>query len=103
MNKYKDWKMIDWIIAGFVIISFVEVPDWILEHNLYKLPTMVTVYDYPYNIPIIEAGIFLIYCFLLGVYWIKNKKINMVIHYCLLATIYITLAMLYVIAYNSGF
>lgn len=102
MSKYKDWKMIDWIIVGFVGISFIEIPDWILEHNLYKLSTTVTVYDYPYNIPIIVAGVFLIYCFLSGVYWIKNKKINMVVHYCLLATMYITLAMLYVIAYNSG-
>lgn len=102
MNKYKDWKIIDWIIIGFVGISFISVPDWILEHNLYNLPTMVTVYDYPYNIPIIIAGMFLIYCFLLVVYWIKNKKTNMVVHYCLLATMYIIFATIYIIAYNSG-
>ncbi|CEO20419.1 Uncharacterised protein [[Clostridium] sordellii] len=94
--------MIDRIIVGFVGISFTVVPDFILDHNLYEIPTMATIYDYPYNIPIIESDIFLIYCLLSGVYWIKNKKINMVIHYCLLATIYIILPMLYVIAYNSG-
>ena len=71
MSKYKDWKMIDWIIVGFVGISFIEIPE-----HLDILPTMVAVYDYPYNIPIIIAGVFLIYCFLSGVYWIKNKKIN---------------------------
>ena len=97
MSKYKDWKMIDWIIVGFVGISFIEIPE-----HLDILPTMVAVYDYPYNIPIIIAGLFLIYCFLSGVYWIKNKKINMVVHYCLLATMYITFVMLYVIAYESG-
>ncbi|CEP83772.1 hypothetical protein [Paraclostridium sordellii] len=102
MSKYKDWKMIDWIVLGFVGISFIVVPDFILDHNLYELPTMATVYDYPYNIPIIGSCIFLIYCLLSGVYWIKNKKINMVIHYCLLSTIYIILPMLYIIAYNSG-
>lgn len=102
MSKYKDWKMIDWIVLGFVGISFTVVPDFILDHNLYELPTMATVYDYPYNIPIIGSGIFLIYCLLSVVYWIKNKKINMVIHYCLLATIYIIIPMLYVIAHNSG-
>lgn len=102
MSKYKDWKMIDWIVLGFVGISFIVVPDFILDHNLYELPTMATVYDYPYNIPIIGSCIFLIYCLLSGVYWIKNKKINMAIHYCLLSTIYIILPMLYIIAYNSG-
>ena len=102
MSKYKDWKMMDWIVLGFVGISFIVVPDFILDHNLYELPTMATVYDYPYNIPIIGSCIFLIYCLLSGVYWIKNKKINMVIHYCLLATIYIIIPMLYVIAHNSG-
>lgn len=74
MSKYKDWKMTDWIALGFVGISFIVIPDFILDHNWYELPTMATVYDYPYNIPIIESGIFLIYCSLSGVYWIKNKK-----------------------------
>ena len=97
MSKYKDWKMIDWIIVGFVGISFIEIPE-----HLYTLPTMVTVYDYPYNIPIIIAGVFLIYCFLSVIYWIINKNINMVIHYCLIAITYITIPMLYVIVYNSG-
>ncbi|WP_338658431.1 hypothetical protein [Paraclostridium sordellii] len=68
MSKYKDWKMIDWIVLGFVGISFVEIPDFILDHNLYDLPIMATVYDYPYNIPIIGSGIFLIYCLLSEVY-----------------------------------
>lgn len=63
---------------------------------------METVYDYAYNTPIIIAGVFLAYCFLGGVYWIINKKINRVVHYCLVAILYITMAMLYVIAYNSG-
>lgn len=94
--------MIDWIITGIVAISFLSVPDWVLEHNQYKLPIMVTVYDYPYNIPIMIAGVFLIYCFLSGAYWIINKKIPMVVHYCLTATVCITITMLYIIAYNSG-
>lgn len=102
MIKHEDWKMLDWIITGIVAISFLEVPGWFLKHNPYNLPIMVTVYDYPYNIPIMIAGAFLIYCFLSGVYWIINKKLNMVVHYCLVATIYITITMLYVIAYNSG-
>lgn len=103
MNKYKDWKMIDWIILGFVGISFISIPDWMIEHNLYKFNTMVTVYDYPYNIPIIISGIFLIYCFLLGGYWVRNKKNNMVVHYCLLGSIYILFIYIFIIAHNSGF
>lgn len=102
MNKYKDWKMIDWIIAGILAFSSVTLPNWIIDQHLYKLPIMATGYDYPYNIPIIVAGIFLIYCFLSLIYWIINKNINMVIHYCLIAIIYITIPMLYVIAHNSG-
>ncbi|CEJ73543.1 Uncharacterised protein [[Clostridium] sordellii] len=76
MSTYKDWKMIDWIVLDFVGISFIVVPDFILDHNLYELLTMATVYDYPYNIPIIGSGIFLIYCLLSGIYWIKNKSGN---------------------------
>lgn len=102
MSKYTYWKILDWIIAGIVAISFLEVPGWFLKHNPDNLPKIGTVYGYPYNIPIMIAGVFLIYCFLSGVYWIKNKKINMVVHYCLIATMYITITMLYVIAYNSG-
>lgn len=41
--------MMDWIVLGFVGISFIVIPDFILDHNLYELPTMATVYDYPYN------------------------------------------------------
>ncbi|MDK2565083.1 hypothetical protein QOZ84_16250 [Romboutsia sedimentorum] len=99
MSKYKDWKTLDWIITGIVAISFLLVPDWLVEHNT---SIMVTVYDYPYNIPIMIAGVFLIYCFLSGVYWIVNKKIHMVVHYCLIATACITITMVYIIAYNSG-
>lgn len=99
MSKYKDWKMIDWIITGIVAISFLSVPDGLIKDNS---STMVTVFDYPDNIPIIIAGVFLIYCFLSGAYWIINKKIPMVIHYCLTATVCITITMLYIIAYNSG-
>lgn len=102
MIKYNDWKMIDWIIAGIVAISFLEIPDWFLKNKPYTIPTMATVYDYPYNTPIIIVGVFLIYCFLAGVYWIINKKINRVVHYCLVATLYISMVMLYIIAYNSG-
>ena len=79
MSKYKGWKMMDWIGLGFVGISFIVVPDFILDHNLYELPTMATVYDYPYNIPIIGSGIFLIYCLLSRVYWIKNKYGNLLL------------------------
>ncbi|MBS6509862.1 MAG: hypothetical protein KH369_16790 [Paraclostridium bifermentans] len=89
MKNFKDWKMLDWIIAGIVAISFVSVPDWLLEYN-------------SYTIPIILASIFLIYCFLSGLYWAIHKKINMVIHYSLIVTLYITIATLYVIACNSG-
>lgn len=89
MKNFKDWKMLDWIIAGIVAISFVSVPDWLLEYN-------------SYTIPIILASIFLIYCFLSGLYWAIHKKINMAIHYSLIVTLYITIATLYVIACNSG-
>jgi len=102
MSKYTYWKLLDWIIAGIIAISFFEVPGWFLKHKPDNLPIKGTVYGYPYNIPIMIAGVFLIYCFLSGVYWLINKKIHMVVHYCLVASICIAIAMLYVIAYNSG-
>lgn len=102
MIEYNDWKMIDWIIAGIVAISFLEIPDWFLRNKPYTISTVATVYDYPDNIPIIIAGVFLIYYFLSGVYWIINKKINRVVHHCLVATLYISMVVLYIIAYNSG-
>ncbi|WP_195947875.1 hypothetical protein [Paraclostridium bifermentans] len=34
--------------------------------------------------------------------WIINKQLNRVVHYCLVATLYISMIMLYIIAYNSG-
>ncbi|WP_161794402.1 hypothetical protein [Paraclostridium benzoelyticum] len=34
--------------------------------------------------------------------WIINKKINRVVHHCLVATLYISMVVLYIIAYNSG-
>ncbi|TAN64561.1 hypothetical protein WS9_013775 [Paraclostridium sordellii 8483] len=89
MNNFKDRKMLNWIIAGIVAMSFVSVPDWLLEYN-------------SYTIPIILAIIFLIYCFLSGLYWAIHKKINMVIHYSLIITLYLAIAILYVIASNSG-
>ncbi|WP_373598685.1 hypothetical protein [Paraclostridium bifermentans] len=89
MSKYNDWKMIDWIIAGVIALTFISIPDWVVEHS-------------SYTIPLVLLSVFLIYCFLSVVYWIIHKKINMVVHYCLIITIYSALISLYIIACNSG-
>lgn len=70
----------------------------VFEPNLYE-PSL---YSAPYNIPQRVVGIFLIYCFLSVIYWIIKKKINMVVHYSLIITIYIAITVLYVIAVQSG-
>lgn len=48
------------------------------------------------------VGIFLIYYFLSVIYWLRKKKINMVVHYSLIIAIYIAITVLYVIAVQSG-
>ncbi|GAA0106588.1 hypothetical protein UT300013_32120 [Paraclostridium sordellii] len=91
MNKYKDWKMINWIIEGIVLMSFILIPNWIYDQTHIR-----------YNIPIILSSIFLMYCFLSIAFFIKNKKINMVIHYCLVIVTCTSIIALYIIAYQSG-
>jgi hypothetical protein len=93
MSKYKDWKMLDWIIGGIGIICIISEPTRFFEPSLYSNP---------YKIPQMVVGVFLIYCFLSVIYWIINKKINMAIHYFLIVAIYIAITILYVVAVNSG-
>lgn len=98
MSKYTYWKLIDWIIGGIGLLCIIFEPSKFFEPNLYE-PSL---YSNPYMIPQRIVGAFLIYCFLSGIYWITNKKINMVLHYSLIIAIYIAITILYVIAVKSG-
>lgn len=97
MSKH-TWNIIDWIIGGLGLIFIISEPSKFFEPNLYE-PSL---YSAPYNIPQKVVGIFLIYCFLSVIYLIIKKKINMVVHYSLIITIYIAITVLYVIAVQSG-
>ena len=98
MSKYTYWKLIDWIIGGIGLLCIIFEPSKFFEPNLYE-PSL---YSNPYMIPQRIVGAFLIYCFLSGIYWVINKKINMVVHYSLIIAIYIAITILYVIAVKSG-
>lgn len=98
MSKYTYWKLIDWIIGGIGLLCIIFAPSKFFEPNLYE-PSL---YSNPYMIPQRIVGAFLIYCFLSGIYWVINKKINMVVHYSLIIAIYIAITILYVIAVQSG-
>lgn len=98
MSKYTYWKLIDWIIGGIGLLCIIFEPSKFFEPNLYE-PSL---YSNPYMIPQRIVGAFLIYCFLSGIYWVINKKINMVVHYSLIIAIYIAITILYVIAVQSG-
>lgn len=98
MSKYTYLKLINWIIGGIGLICIMFAPSKFFEPNLYE-PSL---YSNPYKIPQRIVGIFLIYCFLSGIYWLINKKINMVVHYSLIIAMYIAITILYVIACNSG-
>lgn len=93
MSKHTHWKLIDWIIGGLGLIFIISEPSNLYEPSLYSSP---------YKIPQRIVGLFLIYCFLSVIYWLLNKKINMVVHYSLIIAIYIAIAVLYVIAVQSG-
>ena len=93
MSKYTYWKLIDWIIGGIGLLCIIFAPSKFFEPSLYSNP---------YMIPQRIVGAFLIYCFLSGIYWVINKKINMVVHYSLIIAIYIAITILYVIAVQSG-
>ncbi|MCU9815806.1 hypothetical protein [Paraclostridium sp. AKS73] len=97
MNKH-IWNLIDWIIGEFGLIFIISEPSKFFEPNLYE-PNL---YSSPYNIPQRIVGLFLIYCFLSVIYWVIKKKINMVVHYSLIIAIYIAIAVLYLIAVQSG-
>lgn len=98
MSKYTHWKLIDWIIGGIGLICIYLEPSNFFEPNLYE-PSL---YSSPYNIPQRIVGLFLIYCFLSIIYWVINKKTNMVVHYSVIIAIYIAITILYVIAVQSG-
>lgn len=92
------WKLIDWTIGGIGLICIYLAPSNFFEPNLYE-PSL---YSSPYKIPQRIVGLFLIYCFLSIIYWVINKKINMVVHYSIIIAIYIAITILYVIAVQSG-
>ncbi|MFR3498004.1 MAG: hypothetical protein ACLTT7_03145 [Paraclostridium bifermentans] len=97
MSKH-TWKLIDWIIGGIGLICIYLSPSNFFEPNLYE-PSL---YSSPYKIPQRIVGLFLIYCFLSIIYWVINKKTNMVVHYSIIIAIYIAITILYVIAVQSG-
>ena len=91
MSKY--WKHLDWIIGGIVTIFYLYAPMLFEQYS----------YSSPYKIPIIVVVVFLIYCFLSGIYWMMNKKLNMVFHYCLIIGIYLlaTITIMVIAAYKG--
>ena len=76
------WKLLDWIIGGIVTIFYLYTPMLFEQYGFYS----------PFMIPEIVVGLFLIYCFISGIYWSINKNFKIILHYILIILIYICLA-----------
>lgn len=79
----KQLRIINWIIGGVVTLFFLFGPMWFFDQNPYSNP---------YKIPMRVVYLFLIYCLLSGIYWIRNKKIKIAFHYFLIVAVYIAIA-----------
>lgn len=91
MSKYL--KLINWIIGGIVTIFFLYGPMLSEQYGCFLIYTSSQV----------VAGLFLIYCLFSAIYWIVNKNLNLVIHYCLIVGIYILFSfLLFIIAVSIG-
>ncbi|MBS6022696.1 MAG: hypothetical protein KIB00_01295 [Paeniclostridium sordellii] len=91
MNKY--WKLLDWIIGGIVTIFFLYSPMLSGRYgNIYIFYTSLTI-----------LGVFLIYCFSSGIYWMVKKNFKITLHYILIVTIYIcfSISLFFYAAYHG--
>lgn len=90
MNKYL--KLTNWITGGIVTLFFLYGPMLSVQYDFFLL----------YTSSRILACLFLIYCLLSVIYWIRNKNYNLVIHYCLIVGIYILFSItLFIIAVTN--
>lgn len=91
MSKYS--KLINWILGGFITIFFLYGPMLSEQYNCFFL----------YTSSRILAGLFLIYCLLSSIYWIRNKNLKLVIHYSIIVGLYILLSfMFFIVAAHLG-
>ncbi|MBO3445746.1 hypothetical protein [Clostridium sp. CCUG 7971] len=89
----KQLRIINWIIGGIITILYLYGPMWSMQYNFSSLS----------EISRIVASVFLIYCLISGIYWIKNKKTKMAFHYFLIVAVYIAIAFtIFIIAVHRG-
>ncbi|WP_270507113.1 hypothetical protein [Paraclostridium sordellii] len=91
MSKYL--KLLNWVSGGIITIFFLYGPMLSVQYEcslISKSSRIVTI-------------VFLLYCLLSAIYWLINKKLNLVVHYSLILTIYIGLSfILFIIAASIG-
>ncbi len=85
--------LINWILGGIITVFFLYGPMLSEQYECFSI----------YTISRISTVLFLIYCLLSVIYWIINKKLKLVVHYCLILALYIGGSfILFIIAASIG-